>query len=62
MRRARGWPRRRGRRHSTALLVERGGYTVGPDSLAAALMAEAGLEPPPGAPAGLWRLSCRSKS
>ena len=37
---------------STALMVANGGYTVGPDSLAAALMAEAGLTPPPGAPAG----------
>ncbi len=35
---------------STALLVGNGGYTVGPDSLAAALMAEAGLTPPRGAP------------
>jgi iron complex transport system substrate-binding protein len=33
---------------STALLVGNAGYTVGPDSLAAALMAEAGLTPPPG--------------
>jgi iron complex transport system substrate-binding protein len=37
---------------STALLIGNGGYTVGPASLAAALMAEAGLKPPPGAPAG----------
>ena len=44
--------RRRVRRQSTALLVGNGGYTVGPASLAAALMAEAGLTPPPGAPAG----------
>ncbi len=36
----------------TALLVGNGGYTVGPASLAAALMAEAGLRPPPAAPAG----------
>lgn len=36
----------------TALLVGNGGYTVGPASLAAALMAQAGLKPPPGAPAG----------
>jgi iron complex transport system substrate-binding protein len=36
----------------TALLVGNGGYTVGPASLASALMAEAGLKPPPGAPAG----------
>jgi len=37
---------------STALLVAQGGYTVGPTSLAAALMAEAGLRPPAGAPSG----------
>ena len=37
---------------STALLVNRGGYTAGARSLAAALLAEAGLEPPPGAPPG----------
>ncbi len=37
---------------STALLIGNNGYTVGPDSLAAALMREAGLVPPPGAPAG----------
>lgn len=37
---------------SSALLVGNGGYTVGPASLAAALMNEAGLTPPPGAPAG----------
>jgi iron complex transport system substrate-binding protein len=37
---------------STALLVAQGGYTVGPTSLAAALMAEAGLKPPAGAPSG----------
>lgn len=36
----------------SALLIGNGGYTVGPDSLAAALMAEAGLTPPPGAPQG----------
>jgi iron complex transport system substrate-binding protein len=36
----------------TALLVGLGGYTVGPASLASALMAEAGLTPPPGAPSG----------
>jgi iron complex transport system substrate-binding protein len=38
---------------STALLVGHAGYTEGPTSLAAALMAEAGLKPPPGAPAGI---------
>jgi iron complex transport system substrate-binding protein len=37
---------------STALLVGHGGYTAGPHSLAAALIAEAGLVPPPGAPKG----------
>ena len=36
----------------TALVVERGGYTQGPASLAATLLAEAGLKPPAGAPAG----------
>ncbi len=37
---------------ATALLVNRGGYTAGARSLAAALLAEAGLKPPPGAPPG----------
>jgi iron complex transport system substrate-binding protein len=36
----------------TGLVIERGGYTAGPSSLAAALAAEAGLAPPPGSPAG----------
>src|ERR1041384_250437 len=36
----------------TALLVNRGGYTAGAHSLAAALLAEAGLKPPRGAPPG----------
>ena len=36
----------------TALLVNRGGYTAGEKSLAAALLEEAGLKPPPGAPPG----------
>ena len=36
----------------SALLVNRGGYTAGEKSLAAALLAEAGLKPPPGAPPG----------
>jgi iron complex transport system substrate-binding protein len=36
----------------TALVVERGGYTQGPASLAATLLAQAGLKPPAGAPAG----------
>jgi iron complex transport system substrate-binding protein len=35
---------------TTALLVNRGGYTAGERSLAAALLAEAGLKPPPGGP------------
>jgi iron complex transport system substrate-binding protein len=38
---------------ATALLVEQGGYTEGPTSLAAGLIAEAGLKPPPGAPEGI---------
>jgi iron complex transport system substrate-binding protein len=38
--------------YATALVVERGGYTQGPSSLVAALLAEAGLAPPAGAPAG----------
>jgi iron complex transport system substrate-binding protein len=37
---------------SSALLIGNNGYTVGPDSLASALMAEAGMTPPPGAPHG----------
>src|SRR5690242_3205130 len=37
---------------STALVVERGGFTAGSRSLAAALVAEAGLHPPPGSPPG----------
>jgi iron complex transport system substrate-binding protein len=37
---------------STALLVGNGGYTVGPMSLAGALLREAGLVPPAGAPHG----------
>jgi iron complex transport system substrate-binding protein len=36
----------------TALVVERGGYTQGPSSLAATLLEQAGLKPPAGAPAG----------
>jgi iron complex transport system substrate-binding protein len=38
---------------STALLIGHSGYTEGPTSLAAALMAEAKLRPPAGAPAGI---------
>ena len=37
---------------TSALLIGNNGYTVGPESLASALMAEAGLTPPPGAPRG----------
>ena len=37
---------------SSALLIGNSGYTVGPDSLASALMTEAGLTPPLGAPKG----------
>ena len=37
---------------SSAMLVGNSGYTVGPESLAAALMREASLTPPPGAPGG----------
>src|SRR5262249_12392502 len=37
---------------AAGLRVGNSGYTVGPASLAAALMVEAGLRPPPGAPAG----------
>jgi iron complex transport system substrate-binding protein len=37
---------------TTALLVNRGGYTAGERSLAAALLMEAGLKPPDGAPPG----------
>jgi iron complex transport system substrate-binding protein len=36
----------------TALVIERGGYTAGPASLAAALIAEAGFQPPAGTPHG----------
>lgn len=36
----------------TALLVNRGGYTAGASSLAAVLLAEAGLQAPPGSPPG----------
>jgi iron complex transport system substrate-binding protein len=38
---------------STALVIERGGYTAGPASLAATLLKEAGLTPPAGAPEGI---------
>ena len=44
--------RRRKPPFATALLVNRGGYTAGERSLAAALLAEAGLKPPAGAPPG----------
>ncbi len=36
----------------TAIVIERGGYAQGPASLAATLLDEAGLSPPPGAPPG----------
>jgi len=39
-------------RFRTALLVNRGGYTAGQESLAAALLAEAGFQAPPGTPPG----------
>lgn len=38
---------------TTALVLERGGYAAGPKSLAAALVAQAGLRVPPGTPPGL---------
>jgi iron complex transport system substrate-binding protein len=40
-------------RASTALLIGHNGYTEGPTSLAAGLIAEAGLKPPAGAPPGM---------
>jgi iron complex transport system substrate-binding protein len=40
----------RGNWSATALLVGNGGYTVGPNSLASALLVEAGFKPPAGAP------------
>jgi iron complex transport system substrate-binding protein len=36
----------------TALIIERGGYANGPQSLAAAMLAIAGLKPPAGGPTG----------
>ena len=39
----------RGNWSATALLVGNGGYTVGPNSLASALLVEAGFKPPAGA-------------
>lgn len=38
---------------TTALVVERGGFTAGTDTLVAALLADAGLHAPPGAPASI---------
>jgi iron complex transport system substrate-binding protein len=38
--------------YRTALVLERGGFTAGPESLAATLLAAAGLQPPSGAPSG----------
>jgi iron complex transport system substrate-binding protein len=42
-----------GARGASALLIERRGYASGPQSLAGALLSEAGLRPPAGAPPGL---------
>lgn len=36
----------------SALIIERGGYAAGPQSLAAAMLAAAGLKPPDGGPSG----------
>jgi len=38
--------------YATGLVIERGGYTQGPSSLAATLIAAAGFQPPAGSPAG----------
>jgi iron complex transport system substrate-binding protein len=38
--------------YATALVVERSGFTTGPNSLVGVLLADAGLKPPAGAPAG----------
>jgi iron complex transport system substrate-binding protein len=38
---------------TTALVVERGGFSAGSATIAAALLNEVGLRPPPGAPAGI---------
>jgi iron complex transport system substrate-binding protein len=38
--------------YATALVVERGGFTTGPDSLVGGLLTDAGLKPPEGAPGG----------
>ncbi len=43
----------RGASSATAMIVERGGFSAGPDSLAATLLREAGLRPPQGAPGGI---------
>ncbi len=37
-------------RYSTALVIDRGRFTAGSETIAAALLAEAGLKPPDGAP------------
>lgn len=37
----------------TALVIERGGFSAGSATIAAALLNEAGLRPPPGAPSGI---------
>jgi iron complex transport system substrate-binding protein len=39
-------------RVATALVIERGGFTAGADTLVAAMLVEAGLKPPAGAPGG----------
>jgi iron complex transport system substrate-binding protein len=39
-------------RYSTALVIDQGRFTAGIETIAAALLAEAGLRPPEGAPAG----------
>ena len=56
-----GSPPRRGRGASTALLVGNGGYTVGPESLAGALLREAGLRRRPARPRAT-AATCRSRS
>ena len=38
--------------YRTALVIERGGFTAGPQTLATTLIAAAGLQPPSGAPSG----------
>src|SRR5204862_2938147 len=38
---------------ATALVIERGGFSAGSATIAAALLNEIGLRPPPGAPPGI---------